>query len=627
MSEWINAWKNYFAALWASSDFWGWLAYIDSEYLSGRLDVELLREKGPLIGLVVLVLFVALIAIVSARRQIRAKREAGRALLSEASDAVALEHGLDKDGSGVREEGQAHAHDLVPDAVKVPVEAPQDLNIDDKASRQAAAAQLAALDRKRELAKIERERLERAARAAQESERKASAEKQKVDEKHTPFSAPNVDLKTALEKSERNENDIEDLGAHNLSSDEDEVLLLSDDERIATAPLDDEASSAKTEEKTSEVVSGQKEAIALENDTEKGVENFSNAKEQETQALKSESSDGSAKDLKVGQSQLEEPLDDALKVAREEEARLEAESKALRLALSKTRDGFVGRLSKSLSGKNIDEGIVDDLENILFTADIGVHTADRILNEVKAKIAAKGVSDDAGVIRVIRDEATKIFEGNQNKPFALNPEGLTVIMVVGVNGAGKTTTIGKLTRHFQVAGKKVVLGAGDTFRAAASEQLAVWAERNGCEIVRGKEGADPSSVLFDTLKKAKELGADVALCDTAGRLHTKSNLMDELSKVKRVLGKAYPGAPHEVVLVLDGTVGQNAIAQAKEFSQAVELDSVIMTKLDGTAKGGALLGVVDTLSLPIRYIGIGEGIEDLKPFDEKAYLEALFGSR
>ena len=301
-----------------------------------------------------------------------------------------------------------------------------------------------------------------------------------------------------------------------------------------------------------------------------------------------------------------------------------ATAKNLRLALSATRDGIVGKLHKAIGGKQIDAGVMDDVEAILFGADIGARTANRLLDAVKKQLSAKELSSGAKVEATLRDEAKAILASVQVRPLALDGAKPRVILVLGVNGSGKTTTIGKLAAQLKDQGHKVLLGAGDTFRAAAAEQLEVWATRAGVPVVGGADGADPSSVLFDAVKKGKAEGYDVVLCDTAGRLHTKVNLMEELKKVARSIGKASDGAPHEVLLVLDATVGQNAIAQAKQFGDAAPLTGIVLTKLDGTAKGGVVLGIIDELKVPVRFIGVGEKIGDLRPFSPDEFLAALF---
>jgi len=274
--------------------------------------------------------------------------------------------------------------------------------------------------------------------------------------------------------------------------------------------------------------------------------------------------------------------------------------------------------------REIAPDLLDRLEEILFTADIGVKTSQKLLDRVREKLSAKELADSQAVMAFLQQEAVQILSvPASDRPV---PEsGPFVTLVAGVNGTGKTTTIGKLAARLRGDGKKVLLVAGDTFRAAAVDQLEIWARRVGAEFHGGKEGADPSSVVFDGIKRAQTEGVDVVLCDTAGRLHTKAGLMEELQKVRRVAGKALPGAPHEVLLVVDATTGQNAIAQAQTFKQAIEVNGVVLTKLDGTAKGGVVLGVCEELGLPVRYLGIGERIEDLRDVDPEAFADALLG--
>lgn len=300
------------------------------------------------------------------------------------------------------------------------------------------------------------------------------------------------------------------------------------------------------------------------------------------------------------------------------------EAKALRLALGKTRDGIMGRLSTAIGVKTIDDAVMDDVESVLFTADIGARTAERLLLAVKKKLSNKELTSIDRIEETLRSEATAILAAVDVKPLILTGAKPRVVLVLGVNGAGKTTTIGKLAAQLTQQGHKVILGAGDTFRAAAADQLEVWAKRANVPIVTGPDGSDPSGVLFDTVKRARAEGFDVVLCDTAGRLHTKTNLMEELKKVVRSLAKAADGAPHEVLLVLDATVGQNAIAQAKQFGEAAALTGIVLTKLDGTAKGGVVLGIVEELKVPVRYIGVGEKIGDLRAFSPAEFTTALF---
>ncbi|WP_242394512.1 signal recognition particle-docking protein FtsY [Anaeromyxobacter oryzisoli] len=314
----------------------------------------------------------------------------------------------------------------------------------------------------------------------------------------------------------------------------------------------------------------------------------------------------------------------------EEEERRKAQAEAgrtLAAGLEKTRGGFMARINALFSGgKVVDDAVLADLEEVLFTADIGVKTATRLIDSAREKVRRKELSDPEKLRRALREEIARILalEGGAGAPPTVGDARPWVIMVVGVNGSGKTTTVGKLASKLQAAGHRVLLGAGDTFRAAAGEQLEVWAERVGAPIVRGKEGGDPAAVCFEAVQKGAQDGVDVVLCDTAGRLHTKTPLMEELKKVKRVIGKAVAGAPHEVLLVLDATNGQNAIAQARQFNEALGVTSIALTKLDGTAKGGVVIGICDELRIPVRYVGVGESVADLKPFDPHEFVEALF---
>ena len=310
-----------------------------------------------------------------------------------------------------------------------------------------------------------------------------------------------------------------------------------------------------------------------------------------------------------------------------ERRKVEAEAgQTLAAGLAKTkREGFMAKLNGLFGGapKAIDEHTLAELEEVLFTADIGVKTASRLVELAREKAKAKELDQPEKLKDVIRTEVAKIVD--LKAPHTLTGGGPPhVIMVVGVNGAGKTTTIGKLAAKAKAAGKKVLLGAGDTFRAAAAEQLDVWAERAGVDIVKGQADADPASVVFDAVKKGVAEGYDLVIADTAGRLHTKANLMEELKKVKRVVDKALPGAPHEVLLVLDSTNGQNAIMQAKQFQEAVGVTSIALTKLDGTAKGGVIIGICDELKVPVAWAGVGEKVADLRPFEPKEFVQALF---
>ena len=305
----------------------------------------------------------------------------------------------------------------------------------------------------------------------------------------------------------------------------------------------------------------------------------------------------------------------------------EARKKGLlaRLAerLGKTREKISGSIDKIAIGRKIDDEVLDELEEVLVTADLGVKTTSELIGGLRGKVRRKELADAEALKGALRAGIEEIF-GRTAAPPAMTAQP-HVIMVVGVNGVGKTTTIGKLASLLSAQGKKVMLGAADTFRAAAAEQLEIWAQRVGCPIVRQKEGADPSAVAYDTVEAAVGRGVDVAIIDTAGRLHTKVNLMDELRKIHRVIGKKMDGAPHEVILVLDATTGQNALNQAKMFNEAVQLTGLILTKLDGTAKGGVAVAIAGELKLPICYVGVGEHLDDLRPFDAREFAEAIFG--
>jgi fused signal recognition particle receptor len=311
--------------------------------------------------------------------------------------------------------------------------------------------------------------------------------------------------------------------------------------------------------------------------------------------------------------------------------RKEKTSEQDRLAegLEKTRTSFFGKLNRIVLGKDtVDEEVLDDLEEVLVTSDVGVKTTLDVIKRVEARVARDKYVSTRELQALIRDEvAGLLLQASPEHPVRFDaplPNRPHVIMIVGVNGVGKTTSIGKMAYRYREAGKGVVLGAADTFRAAAIEQLDVWAERAGVPIVKQDRGADPAAVAFDTLASARGRGADVVLVDTAGRLHTKGGLMDELSKIKRVMDRQVPGAPHEVLLVLDASTGQNAIRQAEEFTRSVEVTGLILTKLDGTAKGGIVIGISNEFKIPVKYIGVGEKIGDLQVFDRQRFVEALF---
>jgi fused signal recognition particle receptor len=315
----------------------------------------------------------------------------------------------------------------------------------------------------------------------------------------------------------------------------------------------------------------------------------------------------------------------------EEAARAEAEKSAheqsiaaIRQGLASTRSGFVARLAKLFGGrKEIDRGLLEEIEEVLITADLGVRTTERILEDLRVKMQSGELTDEDSVWRSIRAQAEAILDVGVG-PVRLenNP---AVILVVGVNGVGKTTTIGKLASRYAAQGKKVLLAAGDTYRAAAVLQLEMWGKRVGCPVVKGKENADPGSVIFEAIKRARDEGFDIVIADTAGRLHTKVPLMEELKKVERTIMKAMDGrTADEVLLVLDSTTGQNAVQQTKLFREALTVTGVVLTKLDGTAKGGVILGIVEQHKVPVRFIGLGERVEDLREFDPHTFVEAMF---
>lgn len=304
----------------------------------------------------------------------------------------------------------------------------------------------------------------------------------------------------------------------------------------------------------------------------------------------------------------------------------------LNKGLEKTKQSFFTKITRSVIGKSkVDDEVLDELEEILISSDVGVDTTLKIIGRIEARVARDKVLGTAELNQVLKEEIAALLSENEKdapKDFALPDHGGLphVIMVVGVNGVGKTTTIGKLAYQFKQNNKKVILGAADTFRAAAVDQLIIWSERVGVPIVQQGMGADPASVAYDTLQSAKSQGADLVIIDTAGRLHNKVNLMNELTKIRRVMEKVIPGAPHEVMLVLDGSTGQNAFEQAKQFMLATEINALAITKLDGTAKGGVVIGISDQLQIPVKYIGVGEGMEDLQVFHKDEFVDSLFSN-
>jgi fused signal recognition particle receptor len=295
--------------------------------------------------------------------------------------------------------------------------------------------------------------------------------------------------------------------------------------------------------------------------------------------------------------------------------------RSLRDGLTKTRKNFTDRIGSLVLGEKISETFLDELEEALIASDVGVETASLVLKDLKERFKRNELSSPAQVKDRLRQVLFEILS-SRSPIFSLTASP-SAVLVVGVNGTGKTTTIGKLANRLQAEGKKVMLAAGDTFRAAASEQLSIWGERAGIPVIKHKEGADPSAVVFDAVSAAKARAVDVLIVDTAGRLHTKANLMEELKKVRRILSRELPGAPHETLLVLDGNTGQNALAQAKMFHETVGVTGIVLTKLDGTSKGGIVFAIYRELSIPVKFVGIGESLEDLRSFDPREFVDAL----
>ena len=291
--------------------------------------------------------------------------------------------------------------------------------------------------------------------------------------------------------------------------------------------------------------------------------------------------------------------------------------------LRKTRESLMGTVNSMLRAfTRIDEDLFEELEEILITGDVGVATAQAVCTRLRELVKERGITDPAAIRGLLREIVAEMLAGGQELQIATKP---SVILVIGVNGVGKTTTIGKMAAQLKAQGKHVILGAADTFRAAAIEQLEIWADRAGVDCIRHGQGADPAAVVFDTCSAAKARGADVVICDTAGRLHNKKNLMDELHKIRRIIDRELPEADVEVLLVVDATTGQNAVNQAKEFRQVAGITGIVLTKLDGTARGGVVLTIREELEVPVKFIGVGEGIDDLQPFDAASFADGLFG--
>ena len=323
--------------------------------------------------------------------------------------------------------------------------------------------------------------------------------------------------------------------------------------------------------------------------------------------------------------EIEEELEEEIEPIEEVDESKEGLFTRLRRGLSKTQVGLLGGLGGIVSKKEIDANLWDEFEETLIMADLGVNTTMKLRENIETKLSKQSLNSPESITDTLKDEILEILKGAQGAPLNVDASPF-VIMVAGVNGVGKTTTIGKLANRLKTEDKKVMVAAGDTFRAAATEQLEVWSKRVGTDFLKGQSGGDPSSVAFDAVKAAQARGTDILIIDTAGRLHTKGNLMDELTKMKRIVGRELEGAPHETLLVLDATTGQNAVQQAKLFNEAIGVTGIVLTKLDGTAKGGVIIAIANELNIPVKYIGIGESLSDLREFNADEFVEALFYS-
>ncbi|EOS56578.1 signal recognition particle-docking protein FtsY [Paenibacillus barengoltzii] len=306
-------------------------------------------------------------------------------------------------------------------------------------------------------------------------------------------------------------------------------------------------------------------------------------------------------------------------------SKTESVTKQFRDGLEKSRKGFVEKVTELVTRrKKIDEEFFEELEEILIGADVGVNTVMKLIDDLRAEVKQRRIEDASELQPLLSEKLVELLRGDEDSEMHLNPDGISVILFVGVNGVGKTTTIGKLAHYYKLQGKKVILAAGDTFRAGAIEQLEVWGKRVGVDVIKQQAGSDPAAVMFDAVQAAKQRGADILLCDTAGRLQNKSNLMEELNKIYRVIQREIPGAPHEVLMVLDATTGQNALSQAKLFGEKSGVTGLVLTKLDGTAKGGIVIAIRQELSLPVKFVGLGEKMEDLQKFDSEQFVHGLF---
>ncbi len=490
------------------------------------------------------------------------------------------------------------------------VEAAWELAEDEAAAEALAKAEEAV--KKAEAKKQEAE--ERAREKAREAEDKRKEAAEKTREAEAKRKAAEEALARAADEESRKKAEQSAAEAKAAAEQQKKVEQEARAEAARAAEARDKAIKEAAEKAKAEAKAAA-EAEARAKAEAKRKEAEAKAKAEAEARAKAEAEEAKKREAEAKAKKKEKPVED------------EGPAKTLKDGLGKTRkEGFIAKLSGLFAGKQIDQDLLDEVEEALFTADIGVRTADRLLSAVREALSKKELKDESKVWEVLRGEAFKILEGAQSggKVSPPKPGEPFVTMVLGVNGTGKTTSIGKMAHKLLAEGKSVTLVAGDTFRAAATEQLEHWARRVGAPCIKGKEGADPASVVFDGVKKALEDKAEFVLVDTAGRLHNNVNLMEELKKVRRVMGRAIEGAPHEVLMVLDATTGQNGIAQAKQFKDATDVTGIILTKLDGTAKGGVVLGVCDELKIPIRFIGIGERVADLRVFDPKEFVDELF---
>ena len=517
-----------------------------------------------------------------------------------------------------------------------------------KVEEDKAEAQAKELEEERLAQEVEENQLAEANRLEQEAKAKLEAEAaQKAEEvriaKEVADAQSKKDEEVRLTK-EAEENQLVEANKFKQETKaklEDEEAQKAEEDRLAKEAS--KAQSKKIEE----------ERLAKEAEEEQLAE--SNKLEQEVKAkLEAEAQSKKIEKERLAEDAKEKQLVEAKKLEQKTKAKLEAEAtkeveeaegksaglfnrifskdkkESLDKGLEKTKQGFFNKLTRAVVGKSkVDAEVLDNLEEILITSDVGVETTLKVIGKIEERVARDKVLGVEELNSILKQEITNLLEENNSSEevkfeVPKYADGPHVIMVVGVNGVGKTTTIGKLAYHFKKAGNSVVLGASDTFRAAAVDQLIIWADRVGVPIVQQGMGADPASVAFDTLQSAKAQNADVVIIDTAGRLHNKVNLMNELSKIKRVMDKVIPEAPHEVLLVLDGSTGQNAFEQAKQFAATTSITSLAITKLDGTAKGGVVIGISDQMKIPVKYIGVGESMEDLQPFNRSEFVDSLF---